>query len=134
VDWVARSSIAEQDRPDAIPLALKHSPYCVHVDKAALKSVVEAASKPPEDDVDSIDYVSLIQADWTLPNPDEHDPGENGTDDPYDDGEEPIKGCRLYDVGWTRVCNSGLVLPTYARLTAGDWEVSYTRPPEVAVH
>lgn len=52
-------------------------------------------------------------------------------DDPLDEDEEPIEGCKMFDVGWMKMHYSvfGVGAPTY--LTADSWDINYVRPPGV---
>lgn len=92
--------------------------YFAHVDTAALESIVGP------DVVDEGDYVNIVDSQWYLPGPD--DEGESA-----DEGEEPVEGCRMYDVGWMKMSSGSLHLSAYAFLENADlWSSAYTRPPD----
>jgi len=135
-DWSANCSTDEKSRPDAAPFIIDQTPrttYCVQVDEAALKSVVEPDPKL-SGPFDNLGFVNLVRADWEVPDPADHDPEETGFNDPFDEGEDPVEGCRLWDVGWWKVSACGSMLGTYGRLLSKHWGISYVRPPGVAVH
>lgn len=51
-----------------------------------------------------------------------------------DESYPPINGCRMYEVGWTKVCIANLYPRLYSLLLANDlWRIVYKRPPEIAV-
>ena len=112
--------------------------YCLHVDAAALESVVNLAPKPPEPDLHGIGYVNLIDAMWEKPDPATY--GYKGNDfnsegyDPTDEGEPEIDGCKMEDVGWMKVGVGGLLPAAYSLLQeSGAYYAAYTRPPKVWV-
>ena len=49
-------------------------------------------------------------------------------EDPLDDGEELLEGCRLQHVGWMRVRHFALWPDQYTTLRE-VWEYNYRRPP-----
>lgn len=90
--------------------------YCLQVDAAALRSVLEAPA-PPEENVGE-GFVNLIWQDWT-PESDE------------DTGYEAIEGCTKQDVGWMRI-SYGFLIRFYCLFRkSGSWYGEYRRPPEV---
>lgn len=110
--------------------------YCLQVDAAALESVINKAPRPPEPDFDGIGYVNLIHAEWKKPDPATYDNEDNGldpeTDDPTDDGEPEVEGCKMEDVGWMKVSVYRLVPSLYSILQkSGGYYTVYTRPPQV---
>ena len=110
--------------------------FCLQVDAAALESVVNKAPRPPKPDFDGIGYVNLIDAKWEKPDPATYDYEDSGldpeTDDPTDDGEPEIEGCKMQDVGWMKVCVHGLLPSAYSILQqSGAYYAVYTRPPHV---
>lgn len=131
--WHADATpITREDQRELATFALPRFNYCVQVDEAALKTVLEQAAADFEAwEFES--YVNLINIDWEPPNPDEHDPEETGKDDPFDEGEEDVEGCKLSDVGWMRVGAGWLVPSLYRSLHVTDWETCYTRPPRIAL-
>lgn len=53
--------------------------------------------------------------------------------EPDDQGHPPINGCRMYDVGWTKVFVRKLYPRFYCLLTSGDfWDAMYQRLPRIA--
>jgi hypothetical protein len=145
LSWVASDAAkAEQydpNRPEwqAFDTMLGLTPrytYCVHVDAAALHSVVYEAPQPPDRDVRGIGYVNLIDAEWEMPDPATFDFEINGmdpeTDDPTDEGEEPIEGCRMTHVGWMKMGAQSMGVSAYAVLDkSGMFYAVYARPPDV---
>ena len=110
--------------------------YCLHVDQGALDSIIDPEKQLAKEDAGIRGYVNLIDANWEMPDAGERaaqlridDPEE---DDPLDDGEEPIDGCKLYDVGWMKVSVIGLMPGGYAKLRMRLWEENYVRPPALA--
>lgn len=54
------------------------------------------------------------------------------TDDPTDEGEELVEGCRLYNIGWMKMGFRSICVPAYAYLdNQGLWMTAYKRPLEV---
>lgn len=113
-------------RPVASYMARQENPrwnFCVHVDKAALESVLHEPL--PQGEIDRLlheRYVNLIRTDSDLEAPDydrydwskhkgPEDPEDE--DDPHDDNEEQIDGSRLYDVGWMKVQVDDLIPSLY---------------------
>jgi hypothetical protein len=110
--------------------------FCLHVDAEALDSVVHGAPQPPELDSSGVGWVALIDANWDLPDPDTFDYQDNGMDprihDPTDEGEVPVEGCKLYDVGWMRMGAQSIGISAYSALTnPANWVHLYRRPPAV---
>lgn len=115
--------------------------FCVHVDRQALDSVLQASA-----DADGIRgngaYVNLIRADasWDLPDYDRfnwsiHSPAdpEEDEDDEYDEFEDEIARSRLFDVGWVKVRAKSLVPELYNTLMKNNlWNSVYVRPPEIS--
>jgi hypothetical protein len=136
LEWRASSDAeAERISSDSQPILVQgyaSTPrygYCIHVDEEALQSVLRA--RHPDTD----GYVNLIQADWAVPDEEEQEKirQEFQTDDALEEGEEPIEGCRMYDVGWLKI-HLGAVMPSaYAKLHGGDWDLSYARPPDISM-
>ena len=73
--------------------------YCIQLDAAALNSVVNAAPKPPEPDLEGIGYVNLIDPRWEMemPDPAKLDYEGSGLDsktyDPTDERGPEVEGC-----------------------------------------
>ena len=76
--------------------------YFAHIDAASLQSVI-SGPLPPESNFDGTGWVNLVDAQWEMPDKDTFDYEGNGmdpdTDGPADEGDEPVEGCRVYDVG-----------------------------------
>ncbi|THY94294.1 hypothetical protein D6C93_05384 [Aureobasidium pullulans] len=83
-------------------------------------------------------YVNLIRADsgWSW---DEYDPatfdreaeGYEEDEDPLDENEVEVDGCKLHDVGWMKISPDGL-MPTFYGYAIGSsyWDVAYVRPSD----
>ncbi|KAF2432499.1 hypothetical protein EJ08DRAFT_647955 [Tothia fuscella] len=98
--------------------------FAVHVDADALDSIINRAPQPPEYDY-GVGFVNLIQKDWYMP-----EPGDEN--DPVDEGEEPIEGCRRHDVGWMKVAIENLNPGIYTAFRdPAAWYVEYVRPPGI---
>ena len=109
--------------------------YCLQVDQQSLESIIDPGRREVREKADIEGYLNLVDADWGISdnakraaelyieNPEE--------DDPLDEGEEAINGCKLHDVGWMKVAVSGLMPGGYAKLRMGSWEENYTRPPAI---
>lgn len=74
-------------------------------------------------------HVNFIKAGWRMRPEEEYAyfREEEGMEDLFDEGEEPLEGCRLYDVGWMKVRLTSLV-PYYSRVD-DLWEELYRLPP-----
>jgi hypothetical protein len=105
--------------------------YCVQVDDIALKSILECG----KNDVGYRGQVNLINVYWSFPNHDEAErkEAEEAKVDLIDEGEPPIEGCRLYDVGWMRYDIRDMLISLYGYSVRDrvreDWY--YERPPRV---
>jgi hypothetical protein len=128
--WAAKAVVAENPRtqirtPDCRPTAVSGRYCCfIHVDEAALQSVVVAA---PEQ------YVNLVDSLWQPMGDDRYHGHGYDPDDPLNEVLDPIDGCIEENVGWMRV-ELGLAFSAYLYVGAGDtasWYLSYRRPPEV---
>lgn len=98
--------------------------YCLHVDAAALKSVVHDAPQPPDPDLGNVGYVTVVDLDWE----EEPVPEEVG----YLEDEPEIEGKRSFDVGFMRVPVDGLAPWAYSMLAeSGGWQICYVRPPGI---
>lgn len=87
--------------------------FCVYADEQALQSVINAE---PQSLVDKSGFVKLINKDWQ---PDPED----------DEGEEPIEGCTLHDVGWMMVGYQDVMVNMCVHLRESFcWELEYRRP------
>ena len=97
------------------------------MDEQALRSIKPGVAGPA--DLDS--YVNLIKGDWELLGPDEAEElrREFETDDPFDEGEEAIEGCKMHDVGLIKVEVHGLMADAYTKLQTDLWDENYVRPP-----
>ena len=97
--------------------------FPIHVDAASLHSVVHAAPQPPQYDMEGIGYVNVLDCHWGDLDPEDED-----------ESEEPVEGCRLYDVGWIKVRVERLVPDIYKDLLEHHhWYNYFKRPPEVWV-
>jgi len=111
--------------------------YCIHVDAEALQSVMNGP-QPPDVDFDGHGRVNIVDVGWEMPDWEtydyEGDGYERGEIDRTDEGEEPVEGVRLYDVGWMKMGMQSMGVPAFAYLTnPGLWMGAYKRPPEVWV-
>ena len=73
--------------------------FPIHVDAVSLHSVVHAAPQLPQYDMEGIGYVNVLDCHWGDLDPEDQD-----------EGEEPVEGCRLYDVGQMKAGLSVLCL------------------------
>lgn len=140
-EWVASAEADGERLRDGHPIlasGLGSTPryqYCIHVDEDALHSInSNSNSESPLSDVRADAYVNLIKANWALPSGEEAEymKREIGIEDPTDEGEKPVEGCRMTDVGWMKVSLRSIMPGMYLQLQPGAWDESYTRPPEVA--
>ena len=114
--WAAT---APQQEQGAGPALSQRYRYCVQVDTVALETVIHDAPAP---EATSNGFVNLIWKDW-----------EPFTPDSGEEGEEPIEGCTLDDVGWMKVAYQDAMVDMYYYLRdRSDWYREYRRPPEVA--
>jgi hypothetical protein len=107
--------------------------YCVQVDDIALKSILKYGEEEPYSNYHG--HVNIVKVDWEIPDPNtpEHKDAEKLGYNPVDEGEPPIEGCRLYDVGWMRCDVEGMLSALYTYLVKdGNWDDwYYHRPPQV---
>jgi len=134
--WVASPEAgAERVRADALPIvsgSVETTPrfnYCIHVDEGALRSVVGGGQPLSEADRPVVGYVNIIDGSWQWP--DAADQIERGysPEDPYNEHEPPLEGCRLHDVGWLRMSFIDVLPSAYEDLDPYTWEDHYSRPP-----
>lgn len=89
------------------------------MDEECLYSVIDRETKRLKEYAATQGYVNMIQAEWRYPDPEvmaEMLGTEVGEGDPYDEGEEPLEGCRLYDVGWARVNVGAMIVDAHPYL------------------
>jgi hypothetical protein len=105
--------------------------YCIQVDDIALNSMLKHGM-----DDESSDYrghVNLINVYWSIsdPNDPEHKDAEELEYNLIDQGQPPIEGCRMHDVGWMRCDVGGMLSTLYSYLVQdGNWiDWYYRRPP-----
>ncbi|KAF2495512.1 hypothetical protein BU16DRAFT_391586 [Lophium mytilinum] len=143
LEWT-KSKDAAAEQPDDAVKAFLNDPaggmngltaryqFPIYVDEDAMRSVSEAL--PPWRWKDG--YVVMIHSSWEMLDPETFNYEEEGLvrgeDDPSDEGEESIEGCKLEDVGWMKANVSDLVPDKYSLLKdPGNWESWYVRPPGV---
>jgi len=122
--------------------------YCIHVDSALLESL---NSRAPPYECPSVHgecaFVNLVtgddmheldtqtrrhQARCPWDHPDYGDTLDGEDTDPWDEGEEEVEGCKLYDVGWAKVGVASLYPEVYAMLIDDNrWHTHYCRPPGI---
>lgn len=120
--------------------------YCIQVDAASLKSFICRAT-PYEcpsvhgkgafinlvngDDMHELDIQTRrhqARCPWDHPDLDDMIYGKDP--DPWDEGEEGVDRCRLYNVGCAKVGGAGLCPEIYALSIDDDrWHTHYCRPP-----
>jgi len=100
--------------------------FCLHVDTAALESVV-GLSGPLIMDNHGKAYVNMIDVSWRYGVVDKTS-GEN-----YDsEEEEEVEGYRCHDVGWMKVAVHTLwVFVYHSLLDTSLYDNIYTRPPHI---
>lgn len=108
--------------------------FLVQVDEDSLNSIIDRETKTPRDYSKGRGHVNLIYADWELPDPKEsveEQDVDSEVEDPLDEDEEPIEGCKLFDVGWmkTHITVFGVAAQPY--LDDEGWRINYVRPPGV---
>lgn len=131
-DWVkSPEAAAEQPNAKTPPSAVDLSRYlyCMHVDEASLRSVLD----------DSDDWhVNIIDRDWVPEEEESHgeesDDDEEITDEMRDAETWPeIEGCTEEDVGWTKA-SEGILVGRYVDLCDRNYWYTYaTRPPQIAL-
>lgn len=115
---------APQQEQSTGPALSQRYRYCIQVDDAALKSVLENDEPLPPM---SHGFVNLI---WN----DDGWKHTNGAPSPEEEEvEEPIEGCTWHNVGWMRVTYQDVMVCFYVLLRdLNDCHRVYRRPPEVA--
>lgn len=141
-DWVSSSAAAEEMLPGypSTSTSMLDTPrynFCIHVDADSLDSVVDRGPPPEVPDMNKISYVNLLDVNFKMPDLAtfdwESEGMVKGVDDPTDDGEPPVEGRTLEDVGWMKLCVDGLAPEAYAELEpVHRWYEFYRRPPIVA--
>ena len=148
--WVLGPATAQEtEGEDAFPVwrwshGYRHAPvsryrYCVYVDEDVLRSVLDADDGIRNFEGELQGYLDVLDAEWEPPTqqPETNDSvtdqndGEDEVYDPVDDGEEPVDGCKLYNVGWMRIESTCLMPTAYAMFNIGAWHINYQRPPTV---
>ncbi|KAK0840609.1 hypothetical protein LTS02_017130 [Friedmanniomyces endolithicus] len=139
--WLATDAYEERLNADARPTIIEGAgttpryQYCLQVDEEALRSVVPVHydTSISDETVDTRGFLNLIDANWALLSGEEAEElrRELEVEDPCDEGEEALDGCRMHDVGWMRV-GIGSVMPGFcSQLLKGSWEHNYVRPPGI---
>ncbi|KAG8623333.1 hypothetical protein KVT40_008309 [Elsinoe batatas] len=129
--WKAEALKGVDER--LIKCALPRHNHCIHVDEAALRSVVDAPEPPPPKfHIPGLDtkrppmnldgYVNLVAEVW-----DEDEGRDSGVDEPEVDGED------YADVGYCRVQADYLAPTVYVQLMEQQgYRWLYNRPPGMA--
>lgn len=113
--WVETAPLEEQGTGPAYSQRYR---YCIMVDEAALRSVLDNAD-------DYKGFVNVVYAAWDSIRDCEHDDEEE---------EEHIEGCTLRDVGWM-TCFRQVMVATYDNLRdLNSWSLEYRRPPEILIN
>lgn len=121
---------------------LRHQ-FCLHVDGEVLQRAMRFADLQKNGNASLRDieacqaYVNMIDGSWEEPT--REDEGYNPEvmpEDPADEGETEIEGCKLYDVGWMKVDIRAVPTSVYYLLQPGDtWDpLLYQRPPAIGRH
>jgi hypothetical protein len=132
--------------------------FCIHVGSEAVESVLREGVPYNGNSGPTTSHVNLIRADdaWDVPDFDrfdwaQHKAGkqakkkrrrewrirstekndDESEDDEYDHREAEIEGCRLYDVGWTKVRADSLIYAYSVLQKVWLWRAFYKRPPQV---
>ncbi|THY52903.1 hypothetical protein D6C99_03995 [Aureobasidium pullulans] len=139
-----RASDSDEDLRDSLLAMTPSYNFCIHVDAGSLESIVRrdppilASPATTTGDRSKEGYVNLIRADsgWSW---DEYDPatfdreseGYELDEDPLDENEVEVEGCKLHDVGWMKISPDGL-MPTFYGYAIGSsyWDVAYVRPSD----
>lgn len=108
--------------------------YFVQIDAESLYSIIDRETKTPLEWASLRGHVNLIDAQWKLPDPAycaavrEIDPE---VEDPFDEDEEPLEGCKLFDVGWMKTHYSVFDVGAQQYLDGEGWRINYVRPPGI---
>ena len=132
--WAESAFLTEQQPEDdagGVKVRMGNSPryqFCIHVDAAALHSVLHDAPAPPEIDVTKKGWVKLISKFWVpieedpLARPSRHSPNVY----------EPVEGGTERDVGWMKVPYQEVMGEYYSGEEGlNRWRTEYCRPPQV---
>ena len=139
-----RASDSDEDLLDSLLAVTPRYNFCIHVDAGSLESIVRrdppilASPATTTGDRSKEGYVNLIRADsgWSW---DEYDPatfdreaeGYEEDEDPLDENEVEVEGCKLHDVGWMKISPDGLMPAFYGYATGSSyWDVAYVRPSD----
>lgn len=122
-----RSAAADEELdssvPNAQPIMLDDEgvttryEYCLYIDDDSLYSIIDKDTKLPK--TASAGHVNIIKASWAVPtDPEEIQEmyEEHGADDPGGEGEEPVEGCTMRDIGWMKADTAGLMPEMYSKL------------------
>lgn len=115
----------------------------IFADKDSVDSVLAGPAAPgnwgSEDSHDPTAYIIVMDMCWWDDRDEKNARGPlpEGVEDmefePDDQGYLPINGCRMYDVGWTKVSVRKLYPRLHCLLTSSDfWDAMYQRPPKIA--
>lgn len=154
INWRSEVAVEEEriDEPGASPILIpdgrggtrgtkQRYNYFVQIDEESLYSIIDRETKTHTRDYGLVlGHVNVISADWELPDPQyyaeiraaDNDEDPSDYEDPVDEGEEPLEGCRLYDVGWMKTNISVSHVGTQQILTESVWDHNYVRPPGIA--
>ncbi|THY68630.1 hypothetical protein D6C97_00163 [Aureobasidium pullulans] len=140
----SRASDSDEDLLDSLLAMTPRYNFCIHVDAGSLESIVRrdppilASPATITGDRSKEGYVNLIRADsgWSW---DEYDPatfdreseGYELDEDPLDENEVEVEGCKLHDVGWMKISPDGKMPAFYGyAIESSHWGVAYVRPSD----
>ncbi|KAL4971275.1 hypothetical protein BDW66DRAFT_155821 [Aspergillus desertorum] len=140
--WAATAPKREQGtsyiQPSVGLISSQRYRYCLQVGREELESVL----RPPEQPISSLyfSFVRLVDTYWeptvdpALDWEEEHQrlKAESEGYEWIYETDDPIEGCRDWDVGWMSIQFDGAMVGPYADLRHDDqWEIAYSRPPRV---
>ena len=108
--------------------------FFVQVDEESLYSNISRETKAPLEYAVIRGHVNLIRAEWELPDPKERAKllqMDAEAEDPLDEDEEPLEGCKIYDVGWMKANITVFDVGAQSYLNDTLWDVNYVRPPGI---
>lgn len=134
--WTHSATDESVDHPNAVPrfvrghAATARYQFCLQLDAEALYSIIDPVSKALKSRAKLNGHINLIDVKWALADEDDCAVRReiDGMEDPLDEREEPLEGCRLFDVGWMKMRPMEL-LPHFYPNIESTWEYSYRRPP-----
>lgn len=87
---------------------------------------------PPEDDVNKTGFVILVNGIWVPEAMDKAEIEEYDGCPPPIDGDDPVEGCTLHDVGWMKVLYEAAEIDGWVDVcNIQDWQLHYYHPPEI---